>query len=261
MQQLHAQPLLADMPVKFSAANAANKVFHRLKVRIKPEIVAMGRTDVDVAAGTGEHVSAQRWNELLQDPQVPVIDVRNHYETGIGTFRGAIDPHTQSFREFPDFVAARLDPERHPRVAMFCTGGIRCEKASSYLLQQGFAEVYQLDGGILNYLAQVDAGDNLFDGECFVFDQRVSVTADLGEGEFVQCFACRRPLTPVDTQQPEYQQGRSCPYCFAELTAAQKAAFAERQRQVELAEQRGTEHIGAAYPQMPGTGQAGTGDG
>ena len=149
--------------------------------------------------------------------------------------------------EFPAYVAAHLDPQTQPEVAMFCTGGIRCEKASAYLLAQGFKAVYQLDGGILNYLAQVDAKDSRFHGECFVFDQRVSVNADLEEGEFVQCFACRRPLTPEDTRAPEYQQGRSCPYCHGQQSADQQASFAERQRQVELAAQRGVDHIGAAF--------------
>ena len=247
MDDLLRRPEFADMPVKYSSASQDNRVFHRLKVRIKAEIVAMGRADVDVSAGTGQHVSPAQWNNLLRDPDVPVLDVRNHYETQIGTFRDAVDPQTRSFREFPDYVAQHLDPARHPRVAMFCTGGIRCEKASSFLLQQGFEEVYQLDGGILNYLAQVEEADNLFDGECFVFDQRVSVTAELDEGSYVQCFACRRPLKPEDTASPDYRQGQCCPYCVHELSPQQRDAFAERQRQVELAQERGEDHIGAAY--------------
>ncbi len=244
--QLLAYPQFADMPIKYSSAQADNRVFHRMKVRVKQEIVALGRPDIDPGQGTGEHVSAQRWNQLLADESIPVLDVRNHYETGIGSFDGALDPNTESFREFPDYVSATLDPQANPRVAMFCTGGIRCEKASAYLLEQGFAEVYQLDGGILNYLANVDPQDNRFVGECFVFDQRVSVNAALEQGEFVQCFACRRPLTQADTQSVHYVEGQSCPHCVDQLSARQREAFAERQRQIELAAARGDQHIGAA---------------
>ncbi len=248
LAELRSQPCFADLAVKYSSAHADNPVFHRLKVRLKPEIVAMGVPGVAPQQHTGEHVSAQRWNQLLQDPSIPVIDVRNTYETRVGKFVGAVDPQTQSFREFPEYVAKNLDPQQQPRVAMYCTGGIRCEKASAYLLEQGFAEVYQLDGGILNYLAQVNAEDNQFAGECFVFDQRVSVNAALDQGEYVQCFACRSALTEDDTKSEHYVQGLSCPYCYADLTPQQQASFAERQKQIELAEQRGIAHIGAQYP-------------
>lgn len=255
---LLARPQLAQMPVKLSAAAGEHPVFHRLKVRVKPEIVAMGLPAVRPAARTGTHVDPQRWHELLDDPKIPVLDVRNAYETEIGRFAQAADPQTQSFREFPDYVAQNLDPDTQPRVAMYCTGGIRCEKASAYLLDQGFAEVYQLDGGILNYLAEVDPEANRWEGECFVFDQRVSVDAQLQEGGYQQCFACRRALTADDLRSPKYVQGQSCPQCFDALSEAQRHGFAERQRQVELAKQRGTKHIGADFSQNRGAPRGST---
>lgn len=233
----------APMPFKYSAANPDNPVFLRLKVRIKPEIVALGRPDLDPAQRTGEHVDADTWNALLDDPDVIVIDTRNSYEVGVGTFPGAIDPGTRSFREFPQYVSSQLDPERTPRVAMFCTGGIRCEKASAYLLEQGFTAVYQLDGGVLRYLET--ASDNRWQGECFVFDQRVTVTPSLDEGRYVQCHACRTPLSVADQASGQYAEGLSCPHCFDQLTPEQRAAFEERRRQEALAQARGERHVGA----------------
>ena len=243
LAELRADPRFADLAVRFSAAAEANPVFLRLKVRIKDEIVALRRPDIDPGQRTGQHVNAATWNRLLDDPQVTVIDTRNSYEIGVGTFPGAIDPETRSFREFPDF-AATLAAEDHPRVAMFCTGGVRCEKASALLLDAGFAEVYQLEGGILNYLENV-GDDNRFDGECFVFDQRVSVTDQLDQGCYVQCHACRRALSDEDLNSPEYRPGVSCGYCHDQLSEGQLAAFSERRRQVELAERRGELHVGA----------------
>lgn len=244
---LLARPQLVDMPIKLSTAAGEHSVFHRLKVRVKPEIVAMGLPAVRPADRTGTHVDPQRWHELLDDPQVPVVDVRNTYETEIGRFGQASDPQTESFREFPDYVAQNLDPKTQPRVAMYCTGGIRCEKASAYLLEQGFSEVYQLDGGILNYLAEVEPEANRWEGECFVFDQRVSVDSQLQEGGYQQCFACRHAVTAEDLESPKYVRGQSCPRCYDKLTEAQRHSFAERQRQIELAKQRGTKHIGADF--------------
>ncbi|MFW6093563.1 MAG: rhodanese-related sulfurtransferase [Pseudomonadota bacterium] len=234
----------AGLPCRFSAAAPDNPVFHRLKVRIKPEIVRLGQPDAAPAERTGEHVDAARWNHLLDDPEVVVVDTRNSYEVAIGSFPGAVDPGTRTFREFPDYVRTHLDPASHPRIAMFCTGGIRCEKASAWLLEQGFETVYQLRGGILRYLETVAAQDNRWQGECFVFDQRVSVTPDLDEGSFEQCYACRRPLSPEDTASPAYQVGVSCPHCMDEVSDAQRAAFRERRRQVALAAQRGERHVG-----------------
>ena len=244
--ELTLHPAFADLPVKFSTAATDNEVFYRLKVRLKREIVALGLPSVDPSLRTGEHVSAQQWNELLDDPDVLVIDTRNRYECDVGSFPGAIQPDTRSFREFPAFVAANLDPARHRAVAMFCTGGIRCEKASAYMLDQGFEHVYQLDGGILKYFETVAAADNRWQGECFVFDQRVSVNDNLTEGEFAQCFACRRPLSAADQQHPDYEVGVCCPSCLGERSERDRAGFRERQRQIVLAEQRGEKHISAA---------------
>lgn len=247
---LRSVPGFQDMPFKYSVAGEGNKVFYRLKVRIKPEIVALGQPGVNPDERTGTHVDAMTWNRLLDDPNLVVIDTRNDYEIGIGTFPGAVDPNTRSFKQFPDYVAT-LDPQAQPRVAMFCTGGIRCEKASAYMLEQGFEEVYQLDGGILNYLETVLPNDNRWQGECFVFDQRVSVDRELGEGSYEQCFACRRPLTPDELDSPAYRQGVSCPHCVDEQDEAQRAGFAERQRQVQLAEARGDQHVGKRMPLRP----------
>jgi UPF0176 protein len=243
---LQLNPAFAGLPVKFSTAATDNEVFHRLKVRIKREIVALGLPSVDPSLRTGEHVSAARWNQLLDDPSVLVIDTRNRYECAVGSFPGAVQPDTRSFREFPAFVEAQLDPARHRAVAMFCTGGIRCEKASAYMLDQGFEHVYQLEGGILKYFETVEPGANRWQGECFVFDQRVSVNDALTEGEFVQCFACRRPLSAADQQHPDYEVGVCCPHCMGERLESDRAGFRERQRQMILAERRGQKHIGAS---------------
>jgi UPF0176 protein len=243
LDELRADPRFDDLAVRFSSAAEANPVFLRLKVRVKDEIVALRRPDLDPGHRTGQHVDAATWNRLLDDPQVTVIDTRNSYEIAVGTFPRALDPGTRSFREFPDFVST-LAAEDHPRVAMFCTGGVRCEKASAYLLEAGFSEVYQLDGGILNYLDKA-GDDNRFDGECFVFDQRVSVTDRLDQGDYVQCHACRRALSNEDLSSPDYREGVSCGYCHDQLSEQQRAGFAERRRQVELAEQRGELHVGA----------------
>lgn len=232
-----------DLVVKYSASAAGNPVFYRLKVRIKPEILSFGQEGLDMAR-TGEHVDSRRWNELLDDPEVAVVDVRNSYETGLGAFPGAIDPEIEHFRDFPGFAGTRFDPHETPRVAMYCTGGIRCEKASAWLLSAGCEAVYQLDGGILRYLETVPADENRWRGECFVFDQRVSVDAELGQGTHRQCFACRAPLSPSDLGSPRYRQGVHCPHCIDGLDAARRERLEERQRQVELAEARGRRHIG-----------------
>ena len=235
------------VPVKYSELDADNQGFYRLKVRIKPEIVSFGVPDLDVA-NTGEHVSAQRWNELLADPNVVVIDTRNTYEIDIGTFPGAVSPETESFREFPAWVQDNLDPKQTPRVAMFCTGGIRCEKASAFMRQQGFDEVYQLDGGILQYLEDVPEQDNTWQGECFVFDQRVSVNAALEQGQYKQCYACRHPITADDMASPAFELGVSCPHCIdsgaGHTDPTRTERLRERQKQVELAVSRGEQHIG-----------------
>ena len=248
-QDLHGRAQFSDIVCKYSAARVGNPVFYRLKVRVKPEIVSFGAPGVDPATCTGEHVNAQRWNELLEDPEVVVVDTRNSYEISIGSFPGALDPRTTTFREFPQFVRDHLDPEHNQKVAMYCTGGIRCEKASALLLAEGFSEVYQLDGGILKYLETVASQSNRWQGECFVFDQRVSVDDNLAEGSYQQCFACRRPLSEEDLRSADYREGVSCPHCVAELSDAREAAFSERNRQVALAADRGERHIGA--PNQP----------
>jgi UPF0176 protein len=250
VEQLERDSRLAHLTVRFSRGDPNNPIFYRLKVKVRNELIAMrsdvlvaGHADVDPARRTGVHVDAASWNRLLDAPDVTVIDARNSYEIALGTFPRAVDPHTRSFREFPAF-AETLDPARQRRVALFCTGGIRCEKASALLLERGFEEVYQLDGGILNYLACVGA-DNRFDGECFVFDQRVSVNDDLNEGAYAVCHACRHPLTEADAASSDYVLDISCAYCIAAQTERQRAAFAERARQSRLAAARGERHVGA----------------
>lgn len=212
--------------------------FRRMKVRLKREIVTMGVPDTDPGALCGERVDAKRWNELIQDPDVLTIDTRNEYEVDIGTFENAISPGTETFREFPKFVDNELDPQKHRKVAMFCTGGIRCEKATNYLMKQGFEEVYHLDGGILKYLETVDKDESLWRGECFVFDDRVAVDENLAPGSYAQCYACRRPLSEADRDSPLYEIGVSCPNCHGKHSAVKIAGLKERQRQIDMAKRR-----------------------
>ena len=239
---LRADPRLADLDHKESRAE--EMPFYRMKVRLKKEIVTMGVDGIDPNQIVGTYVKPDDWNALISDPDTVLIDTRNDYEVGIGTFKGAINPDTKTLREFPAWVEANRGKLNKPKVAMFCTGGIRCEKASAYMKSEGFDEVYHLQGGILKYLETQAADTSLWDGECFVFDQRVSVGHGLVEGEYDQCFACRRPLTEADKQRPEYAKGVSCHICHDEMTEAQKASFAERQKQIALAKQRGEVHIG-----------------
>jgi len=218
--------------------------FKRTKVKLKKEIVTMGVEGIDPKRIVGTYVEPKDWNSLISDPEVLLVDTRNQYEVEIGTFRNALNPATETFREFPDYVKQNLDPARHKKVAMFCTGGIRCEKSTAYLREQGFEEVYHLKGGILKYLEEVPEEQSLWQGECFVFDDRVTVNHRLERGDYDQCHACRRPITEADKQRPEYQQGVSCHRCVDSLTEEQKARFAERERQMRLAEQRGEAHVG-----------------
>lgn len=233
-----------DAPPGARWSRAGDPPFRRLRVRVKKEIVTLGRPDVRPQAGTGRHVSAAEWNRLISDPETLVIDTRNRYEIEVGTFPRAVDPGTQSFREFPDFLEKLDDADRERPVAMFCTGGIRCEKASALMLEKGFRNVSQLDGGVLNYLETVDDGDNHWRGECFVFDTRVAVDRDLAEGGYVQCHACRRPLGAADLDSPDYREGVSCPKCIGETDADRIRRLEERRRQVRLARERGERHIG-----------------
>lgn len=219
--------------------------FHRTKVKLKKEIVTMGVEGIDPNKVVGTYVEPKDWNALIDDPNVIVIDTRNEYEYGIGTFKNAINPHTESFREFPAYVAKNLDPVKQPKVAMFCTGGIRCEKASAFMKEQGFNEVFHLKGGILKYLEEVSPNKSNWQGECFVFDDRVAVNHALEKGQYDQCHACRFPITEHDKQSDHYLPGVSCPRCYDSLTEEQKQRFSEREKQVQLAKQRGEMHIGS----------------
>ncbi|MBD3655069.1 MULTISPECIES: oxygen-dependent tRNA uridine(34) hydroxylase TrhO [Marinobacter] len=218
--------------------------FKRTKVKLKKEIVTMGVEGIDPRRIVGTYVAPKDWNDLISDPEVVLVDTRNQYEVEIGTFKNAVNPATDTFREFPDYVKQHLDPAKHRKVAMFCTGGIRCEKSTAFLKEQGFDEVYHLQGGILKYLEEVPEEQSLWQGECFVFDDRVTVNHRLERGGYDQCHACRRPITEEDKQRPEYEQGVSCHQCFESLTEEQRARFAERERQMRLAEQRGEAHVG-----------------
>ncbi|WP_223787671.1 rhodanese-related sulfurtransferase [Marinicella meishanensis] len=218
--------------------------FYRSKVKLKKEIVTMGVEGIDPRQVVGTYVAPEDWNELISDPDVVLVDTRNDYEYNIGTFQNAINPKTETFREFPDYVKNHLDPDKHKKVAMFCTGGIRCEKSTAYLKEQGFDEVYHLHGGILKYLEKVPADQSLWQGECFVFDNRVAVNHDLEKGQYDQCYACRYPITEADKQSPHYIKGVSCHHCHEQTTAEQRAQFAEREKQMQLAKARGEDHIG-----------------
>jgi len=232
----------ADLEHKESFAD--EHPFYRMKVKLKKEIVTLGVAGVSPTKQVGTYVKPKDWNALISDPEVILIDTRNDYEVDIGTFKGAIDPKTTTFREFPEYVAKNLDKTKHKKVAMFCTGGIRCEKASSYMMDQGFEEVYHLQGGILKYLETVEEKDSLWQGECFVFDQRVAVKHNLEVGEFDQCYACRHPLSPAEMLSEKYTPGISCPYCYNTISEEKRASLTERQKQVILAKQRGEAHIG-----------------
>lgn len=218
--------------------------FYRMKVRLKKEIVSMGVAGVDPSERTGKHVAPEDWNALIAREDVRVIDTRNEYEVHLGRFERAENPQTRAFRDFPEWADAHLDPERDRHVAMYCTGGIRCEKASAYLLEKGFQQVYQLDGGILNYLEKVDRDQSAWQGDCFVFDNRVTVDHELAEGDFEVCPACRMPLTEEDRASPRFELHVSCPQCFDRLTAEKREGLLERARQMALAAERGERHLG-----------------
>jgi UPF0176 protein len=239
---LREDPRLSDLEHKESYAN--QHPFYRMKVKLKKEIVTMGVSDVNPNDVVGTYVKPEAWNDLISDPDVILLDTRNDYEVSIGTFKGAVDPKTTTFREFPKFVEQNLDKTKNKKVAMFCTGGIRCEKASSYMKQQGFEEVYHLQGGILKYLETVPKEESMWEGECFVFDQRVAVKHGLEVGDYDQCYACRMPLSPEELKSDKYTPGISCPHCYDKTSEQKKAALTERQKQVILAKQRGETHIG-----------------
>jgi UPF0176 protein len=241
----HIRSLPGCGALDWKESTATEMPFGRMKVRLKREIVTMGEPDIDPRAGTGHYVEAAEWNALISAPDVVVIDTRNDYEVSIGTFDGALDPQTRSFREFPAWWRENAARFGNKRIAMFCTGGIRCEKSTNFLLKEGVSEVFHLKGGILKYLEAVPEEQSLWHGECFVFDQRVSVGHGLAEGRHGMCHACRRPLSAEDRRHPAYEEGVSCPACHDAFTEADRTRFRERQRQSMLAQARGEAHLGA----------------
>ena len=236
---LRSDPRLADLEHKESYTDTPP--FERMKVRLKQEIVTLGLPEVDPNQQVGAYISPQDWNDLISDPEVTVVDTRNDYEVDIGTFQRAQNPQTESFRQFPDYVRQHLDPSKHKKVALFCTGGIRCEKASSFLLAQGFEQVYHLKGGILKYLEEVPAEESLWEGECFVFDERVAVSHGLEEGTYEKCPSCGHPISDEDKASPKYELGISCPHCFDSLTEDKRLRMQQKQLQLELAKKRAGE--------------------
>ncbi|MBT8118168.1 MAG: rhodanese-related sulfurtransferase [Gammaproteobacteria bacterium] len=240
---LRADDRLKDLKSKESFDDSMP--FYRTRVKLKKEIVTMGVTGIDPNRVVGTYVKPEDWNELISDPDVTLIDTRNDYEVAIGTFKNAINPDTETFRQFPGYVKNNMQSRKHKKVAMFCTGGIRCEKSTAYLKEQGFDEVYHLQGGILKYLETVPEDESLWQGECFVFDNRVSVNHQLEKGSYDQCHACRLPITEADKKSDKYEQGVSCPVCYDKKSEKQRKRFAERERQMQLARARGEQHLGA----------------
>lgn len=243
-QWLDADGRFDRLEYKELLMDAEGVPFYRMKVKLKKEIVTLGVPGISPKMKAGRYVTPEDWNALITDPETITIDTRNDYEYEVGTFKGAINPETKTFREFPEWVADNLDPKKHKKVAMFCTGGIRCEKSTSYLLEQGFEEVYHLKGGVLNYFEQVPHTESTWEGECFVFDNRVTVNHQLEPGEFDQCHACRRPITKDDKTRPEFVMGIQCHHCVDEYSDAQRERFRMRQQQIELAASRGERHVG-----------------
>jgi len=239
---LKKDPRLAALSHKESFCEAAP--FYRTKVKLKKEIVTMGVEDIDPREVVGTYVKPKDWNSLISDPEVLVVDTRNHYEVKIGTFKDALNPNTETFREFPQYVSDNLDRTKHKKVAMYCTGGIRCEKSTAFLKQQGFDEVYHLEGGILKYLEEVPEQESLWEGECFVFDNRVAVDHSLEKGQYDQCHACRMPITEAEKNSEHYVAGVSCGYCVDQYSDEQRKRFADREKQMQLAKQRGEQHLG-----------------
>ena len=242
LEFLRADERLAKLPTRLSFTD--RKTFHRMRVILRPEIVTLGDPSVKPNEAVGQYVAPEDWNELINDPEVTLIDTRNDYEVEVGTFRGAIDPKTTTFGEWPEYVENNLDPEKHPKIAMFCTGGIRCEKASAHLLKNGFKEVFHLRGGILSYLEIVPESESSWEGDCFVFDHRVAVKHGLEQGDFEICFGCRWPISEEETRSPLYEPGVSCPRCVEKLTDERRARLRERHKQVMLARKRNGTHIG-----------------
>ncbi|MEZ8823110.1 rhodanese-related sulfurtransferase [Vibrio amylolyticus] len=241
-------PRLADVVYKESFNE--EQPFNRTKVKLKKEIVTMGVEGIDPRHVVGTYVKPQDWNELISDPEVLLVDTRNDYEVDIGTFENAVNPNTETFREFPQYVADNLDPAKHKKVAMFCTGGIRCEKSTAYMKEQGFDEVYHLEGGILKYLEEVPEEESMWQGDCYVFDGRVAVNHQLEQSDYDVCNACRLPITEEDKQSPSFEKGVSCPKCVDKHSDEQKARFREREKQVQLSTLRGETHVGGDAAQL-----------
>jgi UPF0176 protein len=244
---LKSDPRFANLEAKESYVDTPP--FYRTKVKLKKEIVTMGVEGIDPKDIVGTYVEPADWNALIADPEVLVLDTRNKYEVDIGSFENAINPETDSFRELPAYVEKHLDPVKHKKVAMFCTGGIRCEKSTAFLKRQGFNEVYHLKGGILKYLEEVPETESKWRGECFVFDNRVTVNHQLEKGQYDQCHACRRPITEDDKQSPHYKKGVSCHHCYLSHSVQQRQRYQERERQIELAKRRGEAHMGHSVAQ------------
>lgn len=240
---LRSDDRLAEVSVKFSETDKTP--FKRTKVKLKKEIVTMGIKGIDPNRSVGTYLNAQQWNELLDDPELLLIDCRNDYEYQVGTFDTAVNPNTVTFREFPAYLEKNLDENKQQKIAMFCTGGIRCEKSTAYLKEQGYENVFHLKGGVLQYLEDMPESTTKWQGECFVFDERVTVNHQLEKGQYDQCHACRMPISDDDKLSAHYVQGSSCPHCYNKHTKAQTEAFAEREKQMQLAKKRGTPHMGS----------------
>ena len=247
LEEITSDPRFADLPIRSMVT--PRQTFYRLRIVIRPEIVTLGDPSILPSKCSGQYVNPEDWNELISDPEVELIDVRNDYEVEIGSFEGAENPQTETFGEWDEYVKKRWGKERKKKVAMFCTGGIRCEKASAHLVQNGFEEVYHLKGGILNYLEQINPENSKWKGECFVFDHRVAVTHGLKDGQTKLCFSCRWPLSQEDFESPDFEEGVSCPRCSSKLSAERREGLRERQRQMALARERNTQHIGKKMPQ------------
>ena len=242
LDYLQKDERLVGLEYKFSYSE--KPPFKRLKVKLKKEIVTLGVSNIDPIFSSGTYVKPADWNELINDPDVVLIDTRNNYEFEIGSFKGSINPNTETFREFPAYTKNNLEKYRDKKIAMFCTGGIRCEKSTAYLKSKGFENVFHLQGGILKYLEEIKEDESLWEGECFVFDDRVAVKHNLELGKYDQCHACRFPITDEDKEHPHYEKGASCPRCYGTKNSSQVSRYREREKQVQLAKSRGESHIG-----------------
>tara|TARA_B100000212_G_scaffold124868_1_gene93736 strand:- start:96 stop:1025 length:930 start_codon:yes stop_codon:yes gene_type:complete len=249
MKEIRKDARFSDMPSRECLSERTT--FYRLRINLRKEIVTLGDPSISPAKKVGKHIEPEDWNDLLEDPEIMLVDTRNDYEVALGSFEGAENPNTQTFRQWPEFVEQSLKKQQKRKVAMFCTGGIRCEKASSHLLENGYDKVYHLKGGILNYLEKIQPEESKWKGECFLFDHRVSVTHGLADGQAKLCFGCRWPLQEEDFSSSLYEEGVSCPRCFNSLSGEKKEKLRERHKQVELAQKRQTLHLGQKMPEIP----------